>query len=312
MPFADLHCDTISRLLAARRAGLPWTLRDTDNLHINLNKLHQSGYLLQNFALFVHLKEVASPWAEVLALTQLYTQELSANEDLISPVRTFDDLDQARQAGKIAAVLTVEEGGVCEGDPARLRTLHRLGVRMLTLTWNDENGLAAPNGKPGGLTDTGRAFLTEMEALSIIPDISHLGDDGFWEVCHRATRPFVASHSNCRALWDHRRNLTDEMIRALADRGGIVGVNFYAHFLGPGNTSRLTEIVRHLRHMIDVGGLACAALGSDFDGIDCPLELGDAGHMDRLVQALDQAGFTPREIDAVCWNNVWNFYRDTL
>lgn len=312
MPFADLHCDTISRLLDCRRAGIPCQLRDGAGLHINLEKLKHSGYLLQNFALFVNLADASDPWTEVLLLAELYTSQMEASQDLVRTVHTFADMEQARREGKLAAVLTVEEGGVCQGDLDKLRTLHRLGARMLTLTWNHENELARPNGRTGGLTDTGRAFLTEMERLHMIPDVSHLGDDGFWEVCRLARRPFAASHSSARALWNHRRNLTDDMIRALADRGGIVGVNFYAGFLNAGEVSRLDDIVRHTRHMIDVGGLACVALGSDFDGIDCPLELGDAGHMDRLVRAFEQNGFTPREIDAVCWENVWNFYREVL
>ena len=102
------------------------------------------------------------------------------------------------------------------------------------------------------------------------------------------------------------------VLRALADRGCLVGVNFYAGFLGPHGTSRLADLTRHIRHMIQVGGLDLVALGSDFDGIDCPLELEDAGHMDRLVQAMEGAGFTPREIEAVCWKNAWEFYRRVL
>ena len=131
-------------------------------------------------------------------------------------------------------------------------------------------------------------------------------------MCRAARRPFLASHSNARALWPHRRNLTDEMLRALGDRGCLVGANFYAGFLGPGATSQPADLLRHLRHMIHVAGLETVALGSDFDGIDTPLAWGDAGGMDQVVQALDQAGFTPREIDAICWENAWKFFQRTL
>ena len=146
----------------------------------------------------------------------------------------------------------------------------------------------------------------------MIADVSHLGDDGFWDVARHAKRPFLASHSCCRALRDHRRNLTDEMLKALADNGGLVGVNFYSAFLGPHELSRTEDIVRHIRHVVDVGGEELAALGSDFDGIDCPLELEYAGHMDRLIRALEQGGFTPRQIERVCWQNAWDFYERTL
>ena len=104
----------------------------------------------------------------------------------------------------VGCLLTVEEGGVCLGRLPLLRTLYRVGVRMLTLTWNYPNELGQPNGQPGGLTETGLAFLEEMERLGMIADVSHLGDDGFWDVARHAKRPFLASHSCCRALRDHR------------------------------------------------------------------------------------------------------------
>ena len=311
MPIIDLHCDTISRLLDCRRAGGTDTLRAGPGGHLSLEKLRRGGYLLQAFALFVDLKKTEDPLGEVLALADLFWTEAGKNRELL-PVLAFSDLERARTEGKIAALLTVEEGGVLRGDPALLRTLHRLGVRLVTLTWNYPNELGQPNGRSGGLTETGFALLEEMERLRVIPDVSHLGDDGFWDLCRAARRPFLASHSCCRALRDHPRNLTDDMIRAIADRGGIVGVNFYAPFLGNDPVSRTADIARHLRHIIDVGGLAAAALGSDFDGIDCPLEWGDAGDMGKLTEALAAAGFTDREIEAITWRNAWDFFRRTL
>ena len=312
MPLIDLHCDAVSRLLDRRRAGGTDTLRRGPGGQVTLEKLARSGYLLQAFALFVNMKKAPDPWAEALALADLFRQEAAANRDLLLPVLTFSDLEQAKAAGRTGALLTVEEGGVFGGSPDRLRQLHGLGVRLVTLTWNYPNELGMPNGRPGGLTETGFAFLAEMERLRIIPDVSHLGDDGFWDVCRAARRPFLASHSCCRALRDHPRNLTDDMIRAVADRGGVVGLNFYAPFLGEDPVSRTADIARHLRRLIDVGGLAVAALGSDFDGIDCPVEFGDAGDMDKLTDALDAAGFTPREIEAVTWKNAWDFFKETL
>ena len=312
MPFADLHCETISRLLAARRQGLTASLREDDRLHIDLIKLRDSGTMMQNFALFVNLKQTEDPLQEVLTMADLYEEELAQNTDLACPVRSFADLEAARRSHRVGCVLTVEEGGVCRGSLPILRTLYRLGVRMLTLTWNYPNELGQPNGQPGGLTETGAAFISELEALGMIPDVSHLGDDGFWDVCRLASKPFVASHSCCRALWDHPRNLTDPMIRAIADRGGLVGMNYYANFLGPRPMSHWEDVVRHLRHVVDVGGLSAAALGSDHDGIGCPLEWEHAGHLDQLTAALERAGFTPREIDAICWKNVWNLYRELL
>ena len=220
MPFLDLHCDTVARLLAARRAGLPGDLRrGTPGGHLSLEALRQSGALLQTFALFVNLSpppagdpedlyarsmghRETDPLEEVLTLADLYWQELAQNADLARPVLSFQDMEAARREGRLACLLAVEEGGVCRGQLPLLRTLYRLGVRMLTLTWNYPNQLGFPNGQPGGLTETGRAFLAEMETLGMLPDVSHLGDEGFWDVCQLAKKPFLASHSCCRALWD--------------------------------------------------------------------------------------------------------------
>lgn len=323
MLFADMHCDTISKLLALRREGRTVGLRNGAGLHVTLEKLQQGGCLLQNFALFVNLKETADPLAEVLTLADLYETELTENADRMAPVLNYQDVEKNQRAGKLSALLTVEEGGVCRGQLPLLRCLYRLGVRMLTLTWNYENELGWPNTAaklPGchpqrsyGLKETGFAFVEEMERLRMIVDVSHLSDDGFWDVCRTAKRPFVASHSDARSLCSHSRNLTDEMLRALADRGGVVGLNFYAPFLSHRSRVSLTaDMVRHIRHMITVGGLACVGLGSDFDGIDCPVELEDSAGLPRLVEEMEKQGFTPREIDAVCGQNVLRLYREVL
>ena len=211
MPFVDLHCDTIARLLACRRAGLPGQLRTGEGAHVTLEKLQRSGYLLQNFALFVNLQgetpppgegagaedlyrlsmgcRAGSPLEEVLTLADLYWTEMEANEDLAVPVRSFQEMERARQAGKIACLLTVEEGGVCLGSLPLLRTLYRLGVRMLTLTWNYPNELGRPNGQPGGLTRRGFQFLEEMENLGMIPDVYTCPTTGFGTCAGRPGSP---------------------------------------------------------------------------------------------------------------------------
>lgn len=312
MYFADLHCDTISKLLSDRRAGLETSLRADTTRHIDLLRLQESGSVLQNFALFVPLHGEREPLEEVLTLADLYQSELKKNTDLLTPVLTAADLDTARKSGKIASVLTVEEGGVCRGNPAVLRTLFRLGVRMLTLTWNYPNELGFPNGSEGGLTSVGFSFLEEMEALKMTADVSHLSDEGFWDVCRHAKRPFVASHSACRALWGHRRNLTDAMLRAIGDRGGLVGINFYADFLRNTKMTRTEDIAAHIRHAADKAGMDAVALGSDFDGIDLPLEMGGCEGLSALLPALRKAGFHEGEIETICWKNVWRFYQETL
>lgn len=200
-----------------------------------------------------------------------------------------------------------------------------MGVRMLTLTWNFPNELGHPNinaldirqGYPSlflpdtlhGLTDRGRDFVARMGELGMLVDVSHLSDKGFWDVAEVCGRPFVASHSNARAVCPCVRNLTDEMIRTLAERGGVMGLNFCADFLrtvpeGEKNPGRLEDVTAHARHILRVGGEDCLGLGSDFDGIDTNQALPGAQSMGKLWEALKQSGFTERQLDKVFYANV--------
>ena len=223
----DLHCDTLAELRYAIRGGQPKDFARCD-LMVDMDRLTRGDYLLQCFACFVNLgEEPLNPLQACLEEIDIYEQLLAEFPRLMR-VRTPEDIRALPGSGRIGAMLTVEEGGVCLDDPAVLRTLYRLGVRMMTLTWNHPNGLAHPNSVPGnaddvwpcaavtdkGVTEQGAAFLAEMERLRMVVDVSHLSDAGFWDVVRHTTRPLAASHSNARALCGHVRNLTDEMIRA--------------------------------------------------------------------------------------------------
>ena len=308
------------------------SLRHSD-LHIDLEKMKKGGYLLQNFALFLSLRDFENPLEGVLEMADLYEEQMAENEDLIRPAIRYADIERNIRDGRMSAVLTVEEGGVCKGNPAFLRTLYRLGVRMLTLTWNYPNELGWPNlEQPGegagadfvpdfrranreqGLTETGFAFVEEMERLGMIVDVSHLSDAGFYDVARVAKKPFVASHSNARHVCGWCRNLDDDMIRCLGEHGGVTGLNFCPAFLEDGEKVRgsIAAIVEHARHIVNVGGMECLGLGSDFDGISGHEELPDASCMPHLVDAFGRAGFTQTQIDRILFGNVLRLYRETL
>ena len=224
MKVVDMHCDTILELYKARERGEEISLLDND-LHIDLKKMEAGDYFLQNFALFVDLKGTEDPFLTCVRMADLFYQVMEENRDRISPVTTWAEIERNWKEGRMSALLTLEEGEVCQGDPALLRTLYRLGARMMTFTWNYENSLAWP-GREGGLPETekglkerGFEILEEMEALGMIVDVAHLSDAGIWDVLRTAKKPFVASHSNARSLASHARNLTDEMIRANRGEG---------------------------------------------------------------------------------------------
>ena len=325
----DLHCDTLSALRHAEKAGAPKHFLHND-LHIDLEKLQKGDYMLQCFAAFVDLGDPA-PGADplVTALEEIdwFKRIMAAYPDRIAPVYTAADIRRNAAAGKISGLLTIEEGGCCKGSLGVLRRMYELGARMMTLTWNHPNQLAAPQRNPGGvlvpqtekgLTEAGFAFLAEMERLHMIVDVSHLSDKGFWDIVRHSTRPFAASHSNCRALAPHCRNLTDEMIRTLAERGGIAGLNYYAPFLDADPThpercrSTAALIAKHAAHYKQVGGAQMIALGSDFDGIDGPHQLEDASFLPLLADALRGEGFTEDEVEGVYFRNAQRFFEDNL
>ena len=326
MGIVDMHCDTISRLYQngedlGRNSG-----------HIDLEKMRHSGYTLQNFALFINLEQTREPFETVLQMAALFEREMEKGKEWIAPVCSCADIEKNRKAGKVSALLTVEEGGVCQGKLSRLEELYGLGVRMLTLTWNYPNELGYPNmhlrkgEKPDfltpdmthGLTETGIAFVEKMEEIGMIPDVSHLSDAGFYDVLKYTRKPFVASHSNARTVCRNVRNMTDDMIRRLAERGGVIGLNFCEDFLTDVSEEErkkenvLEALVQHAKHIINVGGVECLGLGSDFDGIDGNRALPDAAEMEVLAQALKRAGFTPSMLEKVWEENVLRVYREVL
>ena len=145
--------------------------------------------------------------------------------------------------------------------------------------------------------------------------MSHLSDGGFYDVAKISKKPFVATHSDCRALAAHPRNLTDEMIRILAEKGGVSGINFAPAFLDdtPGNEeSRVSDMVRHVKHFIEVGGEDCVGIGTDFDGIRGHLEVGEPGQLALLFDALENAGITPRQIDKIASGNVLRVMKEVM
>jgi membrane dipeptidase len=330
MKIADMHCDTISEIYNTLQEGKACGLAEND-LHIDLNKMAKGDYLVQNFAMFVSIKSHVNPLEHCLKLIDEFYHQLSLNQDKIALALNYEDIVKNRNAGKMSAFLTIEEGGVTKGSLAHLRNFFRLGVRMLTLTWNYENGIGYPNFKlvegekpdftrPNtelGLTEFGVEFIEEMERLGMIIDVSHLSDAGFYQVLKATSKPFVASHSNARAVCHHVRNITDDMIRKLAERGGVMGMNFCPSFLDSVHqdadaVGSIAAVVDNIKHITSVGGYECIGLGSDFDGIPQHKELPDASYMPLLAEALSKEGFKENEIEAIFYRNVLRLYKEVL
>ena len=323
MKFIDMHCDTISSIYLDRMGGEVKKLRE-NNGHVDLARLKKGGCLAQNFALFTILKEDPDPYGFARGACRLFKEELAENDDMIRQAVTVEEILRNDRDGRMSGVLTIEEGGICNGSTDVLRDFYREGVRMMTLTWNYENDLAYPNKvdmntgismpeTEHGLKKMGIEFVELMEEIGMAVDVSHLGDAGFWDVAEIMKKPFAASHSNARAIAGHTRNLTDEMIRTMAERGGVMGINYCPVFLDDredGGTSRISAMVRHIKHIRNVGGIECIGLGSDFDGISGTLEIDSPSAVHLLEEALYRNGFTQTEVEKIFYRNVLRFYGD--
>ncbi len=298
----DAHIDTLMRLIDCRE-----TLEDAQG-HVSLSQLVQ-GRGAQFFAAFVDPKYYHGlAMHRTVEMIDLFWQILDDHRDVLAFAGSAKDITEANSQGRFACLLAIEGGEALEGKLSSLRMFHRLGVRLLTLTWNFRNQLAAgqtegPEG--GGLSRFGLQVVEEMNRLKMIVDVSHLNEPGFWDVLKVSRDPIVASHSNARALCDHPRNLSDEQIRALADRGGVIGVNFCCAFLRPDFQASVEDVVDQIAHLIKVGGEDCAALGSDFDGItETPAGLENYGKIRSLVGLLERKGYSEAVIEKVMGGNL--------
>lgn len=329
MKVVDMHCDTISELFYRKGEGKAFSILKND-CHVDLERLKKGDYCLQNFALYTNLERQEQPFEYCMKLVDLFYTELEKYEDIIGIVKNYGDIEENQKNGKMSAMLTIEEGGVFKGDLSLLRDFYRLGVRMATLTWNYKNELGHPNrfkienGEPLfepetelGLTEKGIAFVQEMEKLGMIIDISHLSDAGIEDVFRYTEKPFAASHSNARTIASNPRNLTDDMIKRLSERGGVTGINYCADFLhdwkkGAAAISRVEDMISHIKHIKKVGGIQCIGLGSDFDGIGGELEIKSPKDLPLLEARMRKEGFTEGEIEAVFHGNVLRVYKEIL
>lgn len=330
MKIIDMHCDTILKLLEKSDQNQDYSLYEND-CQIDIKKLQKGNYLLQNFALFTDRTLMDIPEHQTMRLYDMYCQMMEKYSDFLAPVYSYSDIEKNKKNHKISSMLTLEDGGVVFGDLAMLRNYYRMGVRMIALTWNYENGIGYPNialdgisadygtvnlqavDTVHGLTEFGISYIQEMERLGIIVDVSHLNDAGFYDVLKYTTKPFVASHSNARSICDVSRNMSDDMILKLSERRGVMGINFCGEFLKDGSEySRIEDMMKQICFIRDLAGIDVIGLGTDYDGINSICEIKDASYMQDLIQELEHTGFSTEEIEKIAYKNVLRLYQEVL
>jgi membrane dipeptidase len=329
--FFDGHNDVLSRLQEAGGERGPDRLTDAERAfltgsadgHFDIPRSRSAGLAGGLFAIFPaespdHYSTppaYADALAETLAMTARLRRLERASGGALKVVTDGDELDTAMEDGALAAVLHLEGAEPIGPGLDELEVLHAAGLRSLGLTWSRPNRFATgvPFEFPGspdqgpGLSDEGRALVKACDELGVLVDTSHLNARGFWDVAELSERPFVASHSNAHALCPSPRNLTDEQLRAIGERGGLVGLNYHVGFLradGEEDTDTpLATLAAHATHIAEHAGVDSLALGSDFDGATMPAPLADVTRLPDLAAALRDAGFTEEQLEQIAWHN---------
>lgn len=320
MKFIDMHCDILLKYCEPN--DIKGDLYENPHM-FDLKGCRAAGGIGQFFAIFF-LAPTSPRLARIQPISdqeyfdRLYTvfkNTLKRHEELIAFAGNAKDMAHNEAMGKLSAFLTVEDGRLINGQLQKLKEFYDLGVRLITLTGNQRNCLGAPNSRDAnimaeGLTAFGKEAVHWMMDNGILVDVSHLSDGGFYDVLAISTKkgiPFVASHSNCRSLAAHPRNLTDEMIKEIGRTGGLIGVNFGPEFLNKDQENKHSStdsIVAHMKRIKNLAGIESVALGSDFDGIHGSFDIPHVSHMSTLFQAMEENGFSLDEIEKIAWKNV--------
>lgn len=327
-PYIDFHADTLMMFSdgpegpkEGPRAGLAPNLWEFPQGMVNIKRLIGGGCEAQFFSTFLppenHMTQSDESYRR--HLYEGLTEAVQTYADKIAFAKSYEDLVSNKSKGLISLFLTFEDGRMVRSLDL-LDDYYRLGYRLITLTWNHPNCLGFPSSDDPidmekGLTPLGKDVVQRMNELGMIVDVSHLSDGGFWDTADISSKPFVASHSCCRALTPHRRNLTDPMLRRLAEKGGFVGINFFSYFCGrtpKDQYSRLDDICDHIEHAVDIAGIESVGIGSDFDGFDSICDVASPLDMHKIFEELERRGWKWDRIEKIAHQNAERVIKDIL
>ena len=305
-PVFDFHCDTALALLGEdlNQAG---SLKH-NSLHIDLDRAAGLGGYAQCFGCFTtpfmeewhHISPVLAFERELATIQR----EMDKNSDCISIAYSPEEIEENQASGKMSAILTLEGTAGFGYDPALLEDLYAIGFRVTSLGWNEQNPLTGSHVTGGGLTDKGREYVREAQRLGMLVDVSHISDEGFWDILNITNAPIVATHSNSRSVWNHSRNLTDDMFRAICETGGVAGYNACADFTG--EDPDLDSICDHMFHFLELDPNGThIALGGDLDGVErTPRGFEGVQSWPVLAQRLLERGMDEKTVQNIYWNNA--------
>lgn len=308
----DLHCDTLADYNYAK-TGNPNTLDDPQRV-LSLSAIPEGVNWAQFYAVFVPNEEQGQAAVEYFEKNRAnFERQMELFSDRVAPCRGAADMEAAWAAGKTAAFLTIENGTPINGDLARVKELADQGVCCITLVWNGDYEIGSGHTTEKGLTDFGKALIPELEKHGILIDVSHLNDNGFADLLKVAKKPFIATHSNARAVCGHKRNLTDDMIKEMVKRDCLIGLNYFVKFLkDDGVVESLDTLYDHIMHFFALGAQKNLALGSDYDGATLPDCLNTPAKSAGIYEYLLSRGMSEELAQGIMYKNAQEFFRKNL
>lgn len=297
-----------------------------------LDKLNRGGLIGGIYVIWIDPPYDKCPDKRVKQIVDCLTQEINSNSDIIHQVRNFSDFEKGLKENKLSIMVGMEGLSYIGEDVDMLHYFYDVvGARHASLTWNEQNALATGvGGDPSrGLTEAGKNAIRKLEELKMLVDVSHANEKSFWDIMNIASGPVIASHSNVKSLSNHRRNLTDDQIKSIAESGGLIGMNGYRDFVDRKNWQKadVKDLVNHIDYIANLVGVEHICCGFDFSGFidqDClsafledtsnPNVLGLKEFEDtpNLIKELQKRGYTKYEIDNISYKNAFRVIKQVI
>lgn len=311
MIIVDAHTDTLTKLIAT--GGNIYS----NSLNLDIKRMKKRGKYVQFFAAFISPEYYGGrAMKRAIELIDKFYEQWKTYKDDMMLCCNYNDIVTSLNENKVAAILSIEGGEALQGSLAALRMFYKLGVRSICLTWNNRNEIAdgvAEGITGGGLTNFGREVVREMNRLGMLIDLSHISERGFWDVITLSQQPVILSHSNARAVLNHRRNVTDEQIKAVKENGGVIGINLYPYFLNQAGVHSVSDAIRHIEHIISIAGEDHVGIGADFDQME-PVFDGIDGvkYIENIIEELLKMNYTTDIVSKIAGGNFLRVIKQVM
>lgn len=304
--FFDAHCDTASKIYDGKEGLFK------NGGHTDIERLKKYGSPAQIFALYLKKEYLADAFENTEKILDNFEKELEINNEYIRKAVSAEDIKENMKNGVCSAVISIEGGEALEGKTENLERFYNRGVRLITLTWNYKNALGTGAAKDDGegLTAFGKEIVKEMRKKGMLVDVSHLNEKGFWDVAEIMEKPFVASHSNAKALCGHCRNLTDGQIKRISQGRGFIGINIYPPFVRESGKCSMTDVLKMTEYMLNTAGENSVGIGCDFDGIGTtPADMTDILSLEKFFAEIEKQ-FGKETAEKIAYKNLLRVFEE--